>query len=450
MNKCIWRSSLIVVGLLSGCAQPQGAARWEAQTRTIVGGEDETGYPAVGSLLFEEWLQSSSKCTATLIKTDWILTAAHCLKDGLANLKFSIGSDAKQGMKFGLQDYVIHPRYDNNPIGSLYDIALVRLATPVPANVATPMIYSREPLEPHLNEIALYIGYGTTSGTSPFLGVGRKRRVELPVERIDLVTYSHGFNGSGLCFGDSGGPALLEINGELRIIGVNSAALGCQGDSCDPCTNGSKATRVDRFADWIADHVGDPFTPCVDDPGRCLCPAACAPDGLCDHALCGADACGDITDCLFTVCADNPDGTCSTGCVDDGSIAAREQLRVLVDCWAEECRGIEGSANERQCLLDRCGQQWSACDAQEPVADPDAGVAPDSSVGPDASVGQGPSAGPDASEGPDVTAETDTGQAGCGCGQSSGRGAGPWLLVWLLLLITSPFDILKKPDISGA
>ena len=411
---------------LMGCA-PEGAALWESKTQTIVGGEDESGYPEVGSLFFQEWLQSQSKCTATLIKPDWILTAAHCLKDGLANLSFSIGSDAKDGTKFALADYVLHPRWDNNPIGSLYDIALVRLSEPVPANVATPRLYNRQPLEPHLGEIALYIGYGTTSGTSPFLGVGRKRRVELPIERVDLVTYSHGFDGSGLCFGDSGGPGLLQVDGELQIVGVNSAALGCQGDSCDPCTNGSKQTRVDRFADWIASHVGDSFTPCADAPGRCLCAAACGDDGICDNALCGAATCGAITDCLFDVCADSPDGACSTGCIDDGSIAARALLRLLVDCWAQECRGILGSANERQCLLDNCGSEWSACDEQEAPPGPDAGPGP--SAEPDA--GAIDPTGPDAGAGPGAADP----ESGGGCQLSTTlRGEPSIVLLGLLLL----------------
>ena len=61
---------------------------------------------------------------------------------------------------------------------------------------------------------------------------------------------------------------MIEIGGQLQIVGVTSASLGCQGGTCDPCSNGSKHTRVDRFADWIASIVGDSFVPCDDDIER--------------------------------------------------------------------------------------------------------------------------------------------------------------------------------------
>ncbi len=253
-----------------GCESDNLVVGWESQPNAVVGGQNETGYPAVGAIVFQEWFSQTSKCTATLMKDDWVLTAANCVKDGLDGLTFSTGPNATSGPEYGIAEAIVHPRYYDNPIGSLYDIALLRLADPVPNSVATPIPYSEVSTDSLLGESVLYVGFGSTSGTTSFLGLGIKRSVSLPIERIDIVTYSNGFEGSGLCFGDSGGPGLVEIGGQLQIVCVTSASLGCQGDACDPCTNGSKHTRVDRFADWIANHVGDPFTPCEDDIERCL------------------------------------------------------------------------------------------------------------------------------------------------------------------------------------
>lgn len=351
--------SLLLSLQLSSCQNEDNS-----NSLKVVNGQKESRYPAVGSLLSKSWFSSQHTCTATLIKEDWLLTAAHCLKKGIKNLSFSIGPEAKSGKLFKLEKHISHPRYYSNPIGSLYDIALVKLKEPVPASIATPIAYSMLPIDQFQGQSVFYIGYGSTSGASAIIGLGVKRSVSVPLKRVDLVTYSNDFNGQGLCTGDSGGPGLVEVDGKLQIIGITSASLGCQGGTCDVCSNGSKHTRVDRFYDWIASEVGDDFISCKSDLGRCACDDACGANGVCDNTLCGKNSCKDITDCIFDFCGDTDEGACTTACVETGSVAAREKLLVLVGCWGSKCRAVPGSENERQCLLDNCGDQWDHCSAK--------------------------------------------------------------------------------------
>ncbi len=49
-----------------------------------------------------------------------------------------------------------------------------------------------------------------------------------------------------MCFGDSGGPALVKINNELFVAGITS-----YGDS--ECSNFMVFTRVDRYYNFIRD-----------------------------------------------------------------------------------------------------------------------------------------------------------------------------------------------------
>jgi Trypsin len=436
LGRVLYVLTIFMSLFFNGCEDASDPIHFETHSQTIIGGENETGYPAVGSIVFKKWLSQHSSCTATLIKEDWILTAAHCIKDGTKGLTFSTGPTATAGKRYQFAEAITHPRYYDNPIGSLYDIALIRLAEPVPGDVAIPISYTVTSMDSLIGESVLYIGYGSTSGTTSILGLGKKRRVSLPIERIDPITYSHGFDGSGLCFGDSGGPGLVEIDGELQIIGVTSASLGCQGDACEPCSNGSKHTRVDSFSDWIAAQVGDDFVACEQNSERCVCDLACDADGICDNALCVTDTCGDITDCIFGLCADNPDGACSTGCVDDGSIEAREEFLNLVDCWAVECRSILGSDNERECLMDKCSVEWDSCSAQvnpdtAPTTDADA----DGDTDADASTDKDADSDADAGNGYQDT-EDESNSSGGSC-QMARRNTNELSLFFVLGLLTN-------------
>lgn len=360
----VW--SLLLLVTISCENQPNMSISLGSQSHPIVNGEEETGFPEVGALVTD-----STNCTATLIRPNWILTAAHCLKNGIADLEFSMGSVALSGMKFGLAEYFVHPHYYNNPVGSLYDIALVRLSEAIEPDIAVPVPYMVDSLEPYLGETALYIGYGYETKIeirtlrSEQWGLGIKRRVELPIDRIDLVTYSIAAGDKGLCNGDSGGPALIEIDGQPHTVGVTSAAFFCQGTFCNPpCLRGSKQTRVDRFSDWIASIIGDSFVHCSNDLERCVCPQACGDDGICDNTVCSTNTCGDILDCMFPACLNNPDLSCGTGCVDDGSIEAREQFRDFVDCWASWCRSKPLDDSLLECLRRNCDDEWDACQDQ--------------------------------------------------------------------------------------
>lgn len=370
------RPSLVSVALAtsialgSGCASPSVPSEDspDVQSLPIVNGQDEAGYPAVGTLVQSILGLRASFCTGTLIAPDWVVTAAHCVKDQPAELvAFYVGKDGNGlgGTVYPAAELIYHPRYtaDTNPGAVLYDIGLVRLATPVPADVAKPYVYNRESLKKDKGRKVTFVGYGATSAPMQMpVGAGTKRRTEVNVDRVDDLTYSLKFEGTGVCFGDSGGPGLSDFGKETRVISVVSTGNGCVGAECDPCSEaGSNHTRVDVFSDWIADHLGDDFPLCNDDLSRCECPEACGANGVCDNGACQGDSCGEVLRCVLEDCNNGEDGSCSQACMQTGSPEAQARIGVLFTCWNMECEGKSG-ADADACTDTSCTAERSICE----------------------------------------------------------------------------------------
>lgn len=204
----------------------------------IVGGRLETGYPAVGALLTAD----GGLCSGTVIASRWVVTAAHCLEGGVSGAVFALGNDVDSPSKvINVASGRQHPQYDANNI--VNDIALIRLAsdagvTPVPRASS---------LDQSEGEALTFVGFGITSGGASNSGI--KRSVTMPLAQLDPTTFSYGVRGKNTCSGDSGGPAFITQNGQVRIAGVTS-----YGDAS--CRAYGVDTRVDVYGSWIDQTIG--------------------------------------------------------------------------------------------------------------------------------------------------------------------------------------------------
>ena len=138
--------------------------------------------------------------------------------------------------------FVVHPGYDESNLRD--DIALMHLSDPV-SGVAV-YDYNEYNLNQYVGSSVLYVGYGASNGRTQ-TGSGVKRSTNISIGQVQQLQYVSQFNGSGTCFGDSGGPDLLNIQGQLRIVGVNSAVAGNV-----PCEEYFISTRVDSYALGLA------------------------------------------------------------------------------------------------------------------------------------------------------------------------------------------------------
>ena len=204
-------------------------------------------------------------CGATLIAPQYVLTAAHCMgyvDRVFVNLYDQTDSTDVEVINFGPDDYVIHPDYswatDEN------DIALIRLPHEVKNadTIQYPKLNEKND-EPEVGDTLLILGWGDTSGNGTYSDFLLQAEVDYVTNEQCSSDYASlgwdvfddmmcaGGDGKGFCYGDSGGPLILDNgNSDPVLVGVTSWSAGC----ANPDYPGVYA-RVSHFADWINKQI---------------------------------------------------------------------------------------------------------------------------------------------------------------------------------------------------
>lgn len=257
---------LIAAATLVGCAGyaeelgTRGEDTDEAALEIKGGYPDEEDRAVAGLLITDRRGRVSRTCSSTLIAPNLVLTAQHCVADApkLISCKTATFGErvdptqvfATLGSALWAADApwlsaraVLSPPDGNAVCGR--DLALIVLSSPLRASEVTPLA-PRLDRPPEVSEVYSAVGYGDTEGRARDSGI-RRRRDGLRIEcvgygcgRQERITGSEWRGESGICSGDSGGPA-LDVTG--RIIGVTSRGpAGC----ADPIYGGLIAHR-----DWL-------------------------------------------------------------------------------------------------------------------------------------------------------------------------------------------------------
>ncbi|MFI8081055.1 trypsin-like serine protease [Kitasatospora sp. NPDC086009] len=190
-------------------------------------------------------------CTGALVDRNWIITAASCFADDPAQPQtLTAGAPKwKTTATVGRTDLTtttgatteiveLVPRQDR-------DLVMARLATPVdgiaPLTLAT--------TAPTAGENLRVPAYGRTKTEWVPL------KLHSGVFNVGAVTANAvsttGTNGASICQGDTGAPALREVNGrtELAAIASRSWQGGCFGST--ETRTGATNTRVDDLTAWV-------------------------------------------------------------------------------------------------------------------------------------------------------------------------------------------------------
>jgi secreted trypsin-like serine protease len=192
----------------------------------------------------------SSVCTGTAIARDLILTAAHCMQ--LSGYRVV----PQGGGSISVQEIATHPRFDManyERARATADVALVKLASPLPANVAIAPLSGGIPTVGARMSIA---GFGVTASRSDSgLGIARSASLvvtgqpgSLQIRLYDPATRNERA-GLGACTGDSGGPA---FSGNA-VAGIVSWTTG-PGNS-DGCGGLTGITPLSAYRSWIVEQA---------------------------------------------------------------------------------------------------------------------------------------------------------------------------------------------------
>lgn len=273
-----------LLALLCGSFSLSAAAA-DIQPR-IIGGQDTSidkwpgmaaivRSPDVGANLFNRQF-----CGGTLIDDQWVLSAAHCffvedasgeyIKVPAESIRVVLGIDNlnSQPEELVVTNIITHENYDPRETTSPNDIALLELANAVSD---TPMRLTLDSVSAGAD--ATVIGWGATRYDAFTQEADRYpeklKEVDVPVVSNSVCNSSYGglivssqicagfeAGGKDSCGGDSGGPLIIESNGQLQQAGVVS-----YGNGCALAEFYGVYTRTSSFLDWIGQYSEDAVTP---------------------------------------------------------------------------------------------------------------------------------------------------------------------------------------------
>lgn len=256
----------------------------------IVGGETAgiNEFPSTVALLSARALSETDSaydsliCGGTLIRSNWVLTAAHCLFDSYGNTARPSDIAVLTGSKdlinplfepTSVKRLIVHGEYDNTWLFN--DIALIELSK---AADAPAIALNNVPAQ--TNDTTYIAGWGDLEFSDEDTLAERPTKLQkarlLALSGEDCVALGGPFSfiepGKQICagwqsrqisgcFGDSGGPlfTVTERN-TLRLAGITSGTVTCGTNDNEPVVY----TDVIGYASWIDQNLNSERT--VDEP----------------------------------------------------------------------------------------------------------------------------------------------------------------------------------------
>ncbi|XP_015504037.1 chymotrypsin-like elastase family member 2A [Parus major] len=259
---------LFAVLTLAPAAFGCGVPAYPPLVSRVVGGEDARPYswPWQASLQYRANGKWYHTCGGTLIATNWVLTAAHCISSSMTYRvflgKYNLAVEEKGSIALSPEKIIVNEHWNPEDVANGYDIALIKLSEHVtlsdqielaclppaqsilPSNTACYVtgwgrLQTNGPLPDELQQgLLLVVDYATCSEPSWWGDIVKPTMV---CAGGDGITSS--------CNGDSGGPLNCQgADGRWEVHGIVSfgSSLGC-----NYFQKPSVFTRVSAYNSWI-------------------------------------------------------------------------------------------------------------------------------------------------------------------------------------------------------
>ncbi|XP_056606589.1 tryptase-like [Triplophysa dalaica] len=321
----MWRFTCTTLFLLicvkASHSQSNVCGRAPLNTR-IVGGVDATG----GSWPWQVSLHSSTYgghfCGGSLINTEWVLTAAHCLSAvTTSSMRVYLGRKTQQGVNIHevsrtVKSRIIHSAYDSSTVNN--DIALLRLSSPVTfTDYIRPVCLASQNSVFASDTSSWITGWGQILNGVNLPALGALQETVVPVVpniqcnillgagsvTNNMMCAGYVLGGKDTCQGDSGGPMVSQLCSKWVQSGITSWGYGC----ADPNSPGVY-TRVSQYQSWITNNIKQnlPGFVSFNPPSYCssssLTSTSCS--GRCNEKFGLLNRCNCNPGCLIKCCKD--------------------------------------------------------------------------------------------------------------------------------------------------
>ncbi|XP_025951316.1 chymotrypsin-like elastase family member 2A [Dromaius novaehollandiae] len=263
---------LFAVLTLATTALGCGVPAYPPAVSRVVGGENARPYswPWQASLQYSSSGNWYHTCGGTLIASNWVMTAAHCISSSRTYRvllgKYNLGIEEEGSIAAQPEKIIVHEKWNSNNVANGYDIALIKLSEQVTLSNQIELACLPSPQSILASNTACYVtGWGRlkTNGALPDeLQQGLLLVVDYATcskfgwwgSTVKLNMVCAGGDGiTSSCNGDSGGPLNCQAaDGRWEVHGIVSfgSSLGCNFYH-----KPSVFTRVSDFNSWIEEVI---------------------------------------------------------------------------------------------------------------------------------------------------------------------------------------------------